>query len=252
MKYSEKEMASLISEVERQFADYLAKAEEKQGEKLEKSETIQDTQEEIVNETEETVEEQADESQELEKTEEPQEFDYNEEDFIMMDNTYRSMSKAEQEVHFQSLKKVIFGEEVEKTEEVVEKTEEITEKVEEVVEKTEEIKKEEDILEKKEFDMLKQENLELKKNLEQITLAFTKYIEKTPPKRKAITKLEYIKKSEDLSEDQIDVANLSQVEISKKLSEKIKTGSLTKSDRDAINNYYLSETKSIDSIKHLL
>jgi hypothetical protein len=218
MKYSEQEMASLINEVETQFADYLAKAE------VQPEQSLQKTEIEEVNE-------------ELAKTENNVELDYDADDYVEMDKLYQSMSKAEQEAHYKSLKKSLFVEEVK-------------------IEKKEKVVVKEEKLEKAEFDIVKEENAELKKNLEKLTAAFTKFIQKPAPKRKAITKIEYIKKNEvEVSTDGkpvIDVSKLSKNEISNKLTEKIRSGNLQKSDREAIDNYCLSDKPSIDSIKHLL
>lgn len=238
MKYSEQEMAALISEVEEQFADFLAKAEAPAEETLEK------TEEEVVEAVEKAEEEVEEETAQITKSE-GESLDYDDEDYVEMDKLYKSMSKAEKEAHYQSLKKSMFGEEEVKTEEAqqtqeVEKTEETTEE------------KEGEKLEKTETDSLKEENAELKKSLEQLTNAMANFLKKTPPKRKAITKIEYIKKSEaEEAEEKEDVAKLTKSEIKKRLSAKAREEELKKSDREAINNYYLNND-SIESIKHLL
>lgn len=229
MKYSEQEMAALISEVETQFADFLAKAETTNEErKLQKSEKT--TEEVIETEEDEEVE------QEMTKSEGELELDYDENDYVEMDKLYQSMSKAEQEAHYKSLKKSLFDD----TSEEIEKTEKV---------------KEEKLAKSEKEIALEEENAELKKNLEKLTVAFTNFLEqKRPPKRKAITKIEYIKKSEaeKTEEVKVDVSKLSKDEISQKLSEKIRSGSLKKDEKEAIDNYYLSIKPSIDSIKHLL
>lgn len=79
---------------------------------------------------------------------------------------------------------------------------------------------------------LEKENLELKKSLEKVVsameIAFT-------PQRKAVTDLAFIQKGEM----QGDVKELTKAEITTILSEKSKQPGLSKSDRDAINDYLL-------------
>lgn len=83
-KYSEKDMAKLISEVENEFKDYLTKAESQEKD-LKKSEKV------------------------ITKSE--NDFDYDEEDIKEMNEMYASMSKSEAEAHFESLKKALSSEE---------------------------------------------------------------------------------------------------------------------------------------------
>ncbi len=250
MKYSEQEMAALISEVETEFADFLNKAEEKGQEDLQKTEEVVEQEVEVAEEAEEV-------SEELVKTEGDLELDYDDEDYVEMDKLYHSMSKAEQEAHYKSLKKSLFDSEesIEKKEEIVETPEKL-EKKEEIVENKEVEAKEvkEEKLEKSEIDILKEENDELKKSIEKLTTAMTKFVQKRPPQRKAITKIEYITKSEGESkeEKEVDISKLSKDEISARLNEKIRSGELKKGEKEAIDNYYLGEDKTIDSIKHLL
>lgn len=246
MKYNEQDMAALISEVEAQFAEHLAKAEAGNEESLQKSEEI----EEIVEQAQEAVE--ASEQEEVQKSEtsEEVEFDYDEEDIAEMDKMYASMSKSEAQAHFESIRRAL-GED--SSEEVVEKDEEVMAKSEE----TEKVSEGEELL-KSELDSVKKENEELKKSFENLTQALTKFVKKgsSAPKQKAITRIEYIAKSEDEGQEtadkkEVDVNSLSKTEVSKILSEKIKDGKLEKSDREKINQYYL-EDGSIENIKHLL
>ena len=226
MKYSEKDMATLISEVETQFADYLTKSE-KEETTLQKSETEIVAEDKVETSEEDTIEKA--------------EFDYEEEDFVEMDKLYSSMGKAEAEAHYKSLKKTLFTEGEEK----------ITKKEENVVEKSE---KENDTIAKTEFTAVKKENEDLKKNVENLTVAMTKFLTGKAPKRKAITDIEYVAKSEEKEEDKQpeDVSKLNKNEISKRLTAKIRSNSLEKSDKDLINKYYLEDNTSFDSIKHLL
>ena len=215
LKYSEKDLAALIGEVETEFSKHLQVEEEK----LEKSEK--------------NVETKVDET--LEKSED-KEFDYDEEDMATMNSLYEDMSKSEKEVHFASVKKALFGDQ--ETEEVAKS------------EKTE------DTIAKAEFDSVTKENAELKtdndtlkKNIEGLTAALNKFLQARVPKQKAVTEIQYIKKSENANED---VKNLSRDEVTKVLNTKIRGGEITKAeDKEAINAYYL-DNKTIDTIKHLL
>lgn len=240
MNYNEQDMAALISEVEAQFAEHLAKAEAEKQETLEKSEEV----EEILTQAEETVE-ATEVTEEVQKSEEV-EFDYDEEDIAEMDKMYASMSKSEAQAHLESIQKAL-GEESQESQ-----TEEMTKSEEEVVEASESNE-----LLKSELDTLKKENAELKKSFDMLTEALSKSVKRSTsaPKQKAITRIEYIAKSEDenteTKEQELDVTSLSKSEISKILSQKAKNPTLEKSDREKINQYYL-EGGSIDNIKHLL
>ena len=235
MKYSEKDMAALISEVEDQFADYLTKSEKEEA-TLQKSETEVKTA---------VVEENVEKSEEEETTLEKAEFDYDKEDFAEMDKMYSSMNKAEATAHYQSLKKTLF---VEDKEEVIEKKEE-----EKVITKSE---KDENTIAKSEYEAVVAKNEELSKSVENLTVAMTNFLKgKSAPKRKAITDIEYVAKSEDTEKDEKnneDISKLSKNEVAKRLTAKIRSNSLEKSDKDLINNYYLKDNASFDSIKHLL
>lgn len=239
MKYSDKEMAALIGEVEGIFTEHLAKAEREQEETITKSEEV--------NSEEEVIETKAEETETIEKSEEPneEELDYDDEDFNEMDNLYNSMTKNEAEAHYKSVKKALFGEET------VEKTEETIEKSEEAVEET----KTEEVIAKSEFDAVKEENETLKKSIEGLTEALSTYLKGRAPKQKAITKMEYVKKSEEeveKEEEKEDFSKLTKSEISKRLTSKLRKGEITKSeDREKINEFYM-DNKSIETIKHLL
>ena len=80
--YDEKELLALISEVETQFAEHLAKSEVV-IEPISKKEQIQ-AQAEVV---------------------EKSEHGYDEEDHKEMDKMYKSMTKAEADIHYKSVKK---------------------------------------------------------------------------------------------------------------------------------------------------
>jgi len=88
----------------------------------------------------------------------------------------------------------------------------------------------------------------LQKNLDAVSSFLTKLVEKrVAPQGKAITSLDVIAKSESVKEEKILTKN----EIDSALSRKAQDSKLEKSDRDAINAYYLNGA-SIKTINHLL
>ena len=226
VKYSEKDMAALIGEVEAQFAEHLNKAEKETEQALAKTEEIS---EETSVEAAETV---------IEKSEES-ELSYDDEDFNEMNKLYSSMTKAEAEAHYKSVKKALFGESSE-AEEKIEKSEEI---------KTEE---KEELIAKSEFEAVKEENDKLKKSIEDLTNAVKGFNKNRAPSQKAITQIKYLSKSEgeEAEVEEKNLESLTKSEIAKKLSEQIRKGA-SSSDKEKINQYYLDKT-SIDTIKHLL
>ena len=76
----------------------------------------------------------------------------------------------------------------------------------------------------------------------------TKLVKKTAPQGKAITSLDVIAKSETHVEEK----TLSKGEIHEVLKAKSADASLKKSDRDAINAFYLTGQVNVNSISHLL
>lgn len=246
MKYSQEKLAALISEVETAFAAHLAKTESEEVVDLKKSENES---EEVEAQAQPETSEETIEKAEEEKEE--QDFDYDEEDIQEMNKMYASMTKAEAAAHYESLKKALYGDEEvveEKAEEVIEKSEEPTEKVED--------SKEETALLKSELEAKDKEIAELKKSFEGLTAALTKFVKGSKaPKQKAITQIEYIQKSEEESkveENKEDVTKLPSSEVSKRLNEKIRSGKLEKAEREKINEYYLTGSQNIESIRHLL
>lgn len=237
IKYSEKDMAALISEVEAQFTNHLAKAEKTPVADLKKSET--------------DVQAKVEEKQVVKAAPQEQSFGYDEEDIKEMNEMYSSMTKAEAEAHFESLKKTLKIEDKPETkaEEVITKSE--------VKEEKPEQKDEESKLLKSEIETLKSDKEKLEKSLKDLTAALSKFVkESAAPKQKAITKIEYVAKSEEevtkKEEKTEDVSKLDKAEISKRLSAKIRSGKLEKAEREKINNYYQSGSQNIESIRHLL
>lgn len=239
IKYSEKDMAALISEVEAQFTNHLAKAEKAQVTDLKKSEAA----EQPKAEEKQVVEAAAPTEQAL---------DYDEEDIKEMNEMYSSMTKAEAEAHFESLKKVISKEEPKpevKAEEVITKSE--------VKEEKPEQKDEETKLLKSEIETLKSDKEKLEKSLKDLTAALAKFVKgATAPKQKAITRIEYVAKSEEevkpTETKSEDVSKLDKAEIAKRLTAKIRSGKLEKAEKEKINEFYQSGSKNIESIRHLL
>lgn len=89
----------------------------------------------------------------------------------------------------------------------------------------------------------------LQKNFEAVSAFLTKLVDKkVAPAAKAITSLDVIAKSEGLGEDE---KVLTKSEIDSILNKKSSDPTLQKSDRDAINTYYLGD-KDIKGISHLL
>lgn len=224
-KYSDQDMLKIISEIETTFAESLNKAE---------------------------VQVKADE--ELVKSE--SELDYDDEDFAEMEKMYKSMNKKEAEAHYKSLKKALFGEEEKEEEKKEEKKEDKKDKKESKKEKEEEVEKcgemtkSETPVSTEDSEKVRAENAELKKSIEQYSkvLELVKNKVLVAPKQKAITNLDYVKKSE---EEKAEEKPLSKNEVIAKLAIKARDINLNKSDREAINNYCVNNA-SIDSIKHLL
>lgn len=231
MKYSEQDMAKLISEVETEFKEYLTKAESNDIEDVKKSEEVDAQAKEVTEEV-------------IEKSENA--FDYDDEDINEMNKMYASMSKAEAEAHYKSLKKTLFTEEEEVE---VKKSEESTEEKDLLKSEMESVKAD--------LASSKKENEELKKNLETLTGIISKVV-KSAPKRKAVTQIgdiQYIKKSEETTEDkkeEVDYSKMEKSEINKVLSAKIRSGEIKKNeDKENINKYCFGELK-FDEIKYLL
>ena len=236
IKYSEKDMAALISEVEAQFSTRVAKATKEKTD-LQKSAAVEQPVENTPVIEAATV------------VETEQNFDYDEADIAEMNAMYSSMTKAEAEAHFESLKKALSKEDEivpVKAEGTIAKSE---------VEKTE---GEETKLLKSEIESLKSEKEKLEKSFQDLTAKLTEFFKgkQTAPKQKAITKMEYVAKSEDESQKTDvkteDVSKLDKNEVSRRLTAKIRSGKLEKAEREKINEFYQSGSKNIESIRHLL
>lgn len=219
--YTKEQVDEMLSQVEQEFENALG--------------SIAKSEENI--EEENDIEVEAQESEELEKSED-QEVETEEEDYETIDDLYASMTKSEQEAHYAAVKKSLYGEEVEAQQE----------EVEEKIEKSEAKAEEND---EEEVEMLKSENEELKKNYEELkSMVDQLFNVKKAPAQKAVTNVNYIAKSEESNSEEIDFSEMSKNEITAKLKT-IDYSGLKKSDREAINNYYL-DNGSVDSIKHLI
>jgi len=158
-------------------------------------------------------------------------------EYETIDELYGSMDKAEKEAHYNSIKKSLFGE--------------VEESEEEVIAKSEETETEEDSLVKSENEELKKSNEELKKSYEELNALVSKmFTAKKVPAQKAITNVNYIAKSEETNTEEVDLTKMSKNEITTMIKS-IDQESLTKSDRNAINDFYLKNA-SVETIKHLI
>jgi len=182
------------------------------------------------------------------------------EEFETIDELYSSMDKSEIEAHYNAIKKVMFGEAEESMvkeesaahEAAESEEEEKKEKKDKKEEEKEEMEKCGDMVAAKKSETdLATENEELKKNLETLNSLVSKlFNEKKAPSQKAITNASFIAKSEESEIPTFDASELSKSEITSKLKA-LDYGKLSKSDRDAINNFYL-QNGSVDKIKHLI
>lgn len=197
------------------------------------------------------------------------------EEFETIDDLYASMTKSEIEAHYSSLKKVMMAKSEEKEEEESKEHEEKEKKKDKEHEEKEEMekcgemsaKKSEDEDEEKEEKKdhkksdapkmdkseksLVEENEALKKNLENLNDLVSKlFAAKKAPSQKAITATSFIAKSEEVETEAIDIVEMSKGEVTAKLKA-LDFQSLSKSDRDAINNFYL-QNGSVEKIKHLI
>ena len=196
------------------------------------------------------------------------------EEFETIEDLYASMTKNEIEAHYSSIKKVMMTKSEDEEEEESKEHEEKEKKEDKRHEEKEEMEKcgemsakksededeEEEEEEKKKSDAPKMdksekslvaENEALKKNLESLNDLVNKlFASKKAPAQKAITATSFIAKSEELETEGVNVAEMSKGEVTAKLKA-LDFQSLSKSDRDAINNFYL-KNESVEKIKHLI
>jgi hypothetical protein len=170
--------------------------------------------------------------------------DYDDEDLEHMQKMYSSMSRGELKAHHDAVKQCLDSMGMEKCGDMaMQKTETQTIEVKpEVTQPSPEVE-----LLKSEVSAKTAKIDELQKSLELVTEFVAKLAKKAAPAGKAITSLEAIAKSEVTTETK----ELSKGEITTLLAKKAADPSLSKSDRDAINAYYLTGA-SINKISHLL
>lgn len=240
--YSEQDLSKLIGEVEKEFNAHLAKAEEA----LAKSESA--NAEAAATETAPAAEAapaataaEAPLAKAEDEKKDEDKCDYDEKDHEEMHKMYKSMTKAERKAHMDAISKC--GEiSMHKSEEQSGEA-----KVEPVVDTSKEVE-----LLKSEFSAKlaaeEAKSAELKKNLDAVSEFLTKLVKKTAPQGKAITNLDSVAKSEPAKEDE---KPLTKSEINTRLAKKAAEPSLAKSDRDAINAFYLHGA-DIKTVSHLL
>lgn len=286
--YTEESVNKLIQAVEKEFTAHLAKAEEDSSSKLAKSEgesasvdgstklaKAEDEKSEKPKHEEEKKEAPKSEEKPAEEKEAPKAEEapakeegkeegaeehkeasaehsegadeghgYDDEDLAHMHSMYSSMSHGELKAHHDAVKKCLDGKS--------EKAAPAMESAPMAKSETVEVKTEKPAVE---VELLKSESAakdaqiaDLKKSLDVATEFLNKlFTKKSAPAAKAITSVETIAKSEGGKEEK----DLSKNEITAILNKKVADPSLTKSDRDLINAFYLN-SGSINSISHLL
>ena len=275
MRYTEKDVANLIAQVEEAFTSQLAKAEVTSLAKSEDGEDHKEEHKEEKPEHEKKPEHEAkeDDSKEHEGEKQHEEqgqeehegHDYDEEDMAHMEKMYRSMSKGELAAHHGCIQKCMGKSEAKPAEmEKAEKAKDMgdeghknggemsasnpkeTPGAKSPASKAEGMQMEKS--ENTEVELLKSELETQKKNFEAVQEFLTKLVRKTAPQGKAITSLDVIAKSEASVEEK----PLTKGEIHEILKTKSSDSSLKKSDRDAINAFYLTGQVNVNSISHLL
>lgn len=211
--YTKEQVDAMLSQVEQEFEKTLGS--------IAKNENIEEINEEA--ETEEV----------MAKSEEEVETEEVEDSYETIEELYNSMDKSEKEAHYAACKKSLFSE-VEEQE-----SEEPAAQVEQEMSKSE-------------SDKLKEENESLKKSYNELNELVNKmFSAKKAPAQKAIISTDYIAKSEEVEgKDGVDITKMSKNEITEKLKA-VDQSNLTKSDRNAINDFYLKNA-SVDKIKHLI
>lgn len=289
MQYTEKELKELIKAVETEFTSHLAKAEvsaqpaplakaedeskeDKAPEKESEAPAKEESKEEKAPEAEGKEEAPAAEAKEgeaPEKEEAPAEAKeaapapaadeasgYDAEDIAQMDAMYMSMSKAELLAHHDSCVRALDAIGAEHTHAApaapaaeaaapAAPAAEIDKCGDMSMQKSEANPELE--LAKSEAAANKAKVEELQKSLDTVSEFLTKLVKKVP-QGKAITSMEQIAKSETAAGEE---KQLSKSEITSILSKKAADPTLSKSDREAINAYYLNQS-NINTISHLL
>jgi len=254
--YSKEEFQAMVADLESEFmnlmkseqeaAQPLAKSEEapKEEKKEEEKEESKEEPKAEAKPEEKKEEPKAEEKKDEEKKEDDESHGYDDEDMEEMSKMYSSMSKGELKAHKESVEKCWMGKCGEMTQ--MTKSEETSAQPEVKAEETK--PSEESTLLKSELDSVKKENEALKKNVEGLVAAINTYVtKKQAPVRKAITDIEFVKKSEEGSEEK----KLTKSEIDSILAKKAQDPKTSVQDRAAINSFYLTNA-GVDKIAHLL
>jgi hypothetical protein len=273
MKFTDKQLAEMVDSLEQELKKSLEQAKSEIGQlSLAKSEdkAEEEKKEESKEEPkkEESKEEPAKEESKDEKKEESKEEDkgheddhgYDEQDLEELHKMYDAMKRGEHKAHLGALKKAMTkcwksedmdkcwkGEQEQKDmEKCGEMSVQKSEKVEAEPLKSES-KPEESSLLKSEIETLKKENEDLKKSVDGLIASMnTFFSKKQAPARKAITDVEFVKKSEETSEKPLTKSEVDQI-----LKKKVTDPKLSPADRQAINSFYLNNA-GLERIKHLL
>lgn len=277
MQYTQEYVAQLISDVEKAFTAHLAKAEDTSLAKSEGDEKDHKEKEEHKEEPEhkeeapkhEAKEEHHEEGKEHDEKHEPkaeehqehgeESHDYDQEDMDHMEKMYRSMSKGELSAHHGCIQKCMGKSEAKPAEMSKNEAEghknggemSACEPKDVPGAKSEASKAHGDKMEKsenQEVELLKSELETQKKYVEGIQEFLTKLVKKSAPQGKAITSLDVVAKSEMSIKDE----SLTKAQIHEVLKTKSGDPTLKKSDRDAINAFYLNGQVNVNSISHLL
>ena len=231
--------AKAISEIEKEFSLYLAKSEG--SEKELEDENKESSKEANSEEEKEAVEgeEQGEKDVDSKVEDEAEGHDYDDKDIEELHKMYGGMNKAELELHKKACDHHYANKcgEMEKCGEMITKSGKDG-----VVKLGGELKIEKDVA------LLKSENQDLKKSVEDLLSAMTSFVSKKAPARKAITEISVIEKSD---KEPAAPIKLSATEITKILSKKTMEPTLSKSDRDLIDNYCYKKV-GVDAIAHLL
>lgn len=234
---NKQDLQQMIEQLEKEFSMLLAKSEHKEEKKEEEKEEEMVHKEEKVEheekvEQEEKVEKEEEEKKEEEKKEEKEKDEpYTPEEIEELYRLYSALSDREREIH----------------KEILEKCGEMK------VVKSEQLKYEQILKSelKQEIEQLKKENAELKKSLNELVSRLLSAIQKNPPVRKTFSVL--TKNEDSISgQDKTDIEKLSKSEIAEILKHKAASFTLSKSDREAINKYFITGQKDINLVKHLL
>jgi hypothetical protein len=169
---------------------------------------------------------------------------YDDEDMDHMHKMYMSMSKAELKVHHDAVRSALDSQGMQKCGDMGMAKSETPTSIEVKVPDT----TAETTLLKSELEAEKEKTAKLQKTVDLATEFMAKLsAKKSAPQGKAITSLEVIAKGEETKVEKSYTVS----EVRSMLNKKASDPSLSKSDRDAINDYYLG-SKNIKTVRHLL